>query len=436
MALPTIISMMVTSIYNIADTFFVSKISTQATAAVGIVFTVMAIFQAIGFFFGYGTGTFIAIKLGAGKSEDAKKMAITGFVYALAMSALIALSAFIFITPLCRLLGCTPTVLPYAEDYLSPVLMGAPFIVGALTLNVQIRQQGNAAYAMFGIVSGAILNICLDPLFIFTLGLGIRGAGIATLLSQGVSFLILLFMTTKGGNVRLSRYNFSRQNMFIREIFRGGTPSLTRQSLGSIATLLLNLSAAVYGDAAIAGMTIVTRLTFLVFAIVVGLGQGYQPLCSFSYGAGLYRRLISAFWFCSAIGTLFLTAVAVAGSIDPEAVIKIFRDDPEVMAIGGEALRLQLYAYPLGAVTMFSNMAMQSMNMTLRANILSAARRGLFFIPFLMVLPNFYGLDGLKLCQPLADVCAFLVSMPVLFFTFRQLSTSFHILKPEFEKIN
>ncbi|MCH5237801.1 MAG: MATE family efflux transporter [Muribaculaceae bacterium] len=421
MALPTIISMMVTSLYNIADTFFVSKINTQTTAAVGIIFSFMAILQAMGFLFGYGTGNYVAIKLGANDRKEAEKMAVTGYFYALCVAVFLTVTGIIFINPLCRILGCTPTILPYAEAYMLPILLGAPFIIGALTLNVQIRQQGNAAYAMTGIVSGAVLNIILDPLFIFTFNLGIRGAGFATLISQAVSFSILTFMTSKGGNMPLKFRNLSFEGRYIKAIFRGGTPSLTRQGLGSIATLLLNLTAGMFGDAAIAGMTVVTRMTFLVYSVVIGLGQGYQPLCSFCYGAALYQRVIKGFWFCTAIGTLFLSCIAIIGSVYADEIIRAFRDDPDVIKVGHQALLWQLAAYPIGAITMYSNMAMQSMNLALRANILAAARRGLFFIPFLMVLPRLYGLDGLTICQPLADLCAFLVSVPVLVYTFRQL---------------
>lgn len=421
MALPTILSMMVTSLYNVADTYFVSRINTQSTAAVGIVFTVMALFQAVGFLFGHGSGNFIAIRLGAGDRRDAEKMAVTSFVYALALALVMAVAGLLALRPLCLWLGCTPTIQPYAEQYLRSILWGTPFIVGAITLNVQIRQQGNAAYAMAGILSGAVLNILLDPLLIFTCGLGIRGAGLATAVSQAVSFAILLCMTARGGNLRLRLRNFRPEGRFIRGIFAGGTPSLTRQGLGSVATLLLNVSAAAYGDAAIAAMTIVTRITFLVYSAVIGLGQGYQPLCGFSYGARLYDRVIRGYWFCVAVGTLFLSAIALFGGLFAPQLIALFRDEAEVVRIGSEALRWQFATYPLGAVILLSNMVMQSMNKPIRANLLAAARRGLFFIPFLLVLPRRCGLWGVEICQPLADICAFGLSLPILLCTFRRL---------------
>lgn len=420
LAVPTIISMMVTSVYNIADTYFVSRLNTQSTAAVGITFTVITVFQAIGFFFGHGSGNYMAICLGAGDESDARTMATTGYVYALMVSVLLAIVGVFQLRPLCLLLGCTPTVLPYAKQYLRFILFSAPFIVGSLMLNVQIRQQGNAAYAMVGIMSGAVLNMLLDPLLIFTFGMDIHGAGIATLVSQAVSFFVLLLMTERGGNLPLRLRNFSFDRKYICLILAGGTPSLTRQGLGSIATFLLNASAAAYGDSAIAAMTIVTRITFLVYSVVTGLGQGYQPLCGFCYGAGRYGRVMKGYWFCVTIGTAFLTLIALIGGLFCTEIIALFRNDSDVVRIGSEALRSQLLTFPLGAIIMLSNMMMQAVNKPVRANLLAAARRGLFFIPFLLLLPRSFGLYGLVISQPLADVCSFAVSLPLLLFTFWQ----------------
>lgn len=421
MAIPTIISMMVTSFYNIADTYFVSQINTQSTAAVGVIFTVMTIFQAVGFFFGHGSGNYMSISLGAGDRREAEKMAVTGFIYALSIAVVLAIAAATVMSPLCMWLGCTPTILPYAEQYLHPILLAAPFQVGSIVMNVQMRQQGSAAYALVGMMSGAVLNIFLDPLLIFGLDMGIRGAGVATLISQMVSVSILLFMTTRGDNVRLRIKNISFDPKYITGVFTGGSPSLTRQILNSIATLLLNVAAAPYGDPAIAAMTIVTRITFLVNAAVIGLGQGYQPMCGFCFGARKYDRLIKGYWFCIAVGTVFLTAVSIVGWVYNCEIITLFRDDAEVIRIGSEALRWQLLTFPLSAGIMLSNMAMQSIRKPIRASLLAAAQRGLFFVPFLLILPGYWGLQGVEVSQPLADMCSFVVALPVALYTFRRL---------------
>ena len=421
MAVPTIISMMVTSLYNVVDTYFVSQINTQATAAVGVVFTVMTVFLAIGFFFGHGSGNYMAISLGANDRHEAEKMAVTGLVYALACAVVLAVAALCAMSPLCMALGATPTILPYAETYLTPILIGAPFSVGSFVMNVQLRQQGSAAYGVVGMMCGAILNTALDPLLIFTFGMGIRGASIATMISQMVSLAILFHMTTRDDNVRLRLRNIRLEGKYVTGVFVGGTPSLTRQILNSISTLLLNVSAAAFGDSAIAAMTIVTRITFLVNAAVIGLGQGYQPMCGFCFGAKRYDRLIRGYWFCVGVGTAFFTAVAAAGMVFSDGIIALFRDDAEVVAIGSRALRWQMMTYPLGAVIMLSNMAMQSIRKPVRASLLAAAQRGLFFVPLLLVLTARYGLTGVEISQPIADVCAFAVSLPVLLYTFRRL---------------
>ena len=421
MAIPTIISMMVTSFYNLADTYFVSQINTQTTAAVGVVFTVMTIFQAVGFFFGHGSGNYMAISLGANDRHEAEKMAVTGFVYAISLAVVMAAAAGTAIRPLCTALGCTPTILPYAERYIIPILIGAPFSVGSFVLNVQLRQQGSAAYGLVGMMSGAVLNLLLDPLLIFTCGLGILGASIATMISQMVSMTVLFSMTRRGENVRLRLRNFRFGTKYIAGVFTGGTPSLTRQILNSISTLLLNVSAAVYGDSAIAAMTIVTRITFLANSAVIGLGQGYQPMCGFCFGARKFDRLIKGYWFCIGVGTLFFTAAAIVGTIFDTEIIELFRDDTDVVRIGAEALRWQMLTFPLGAVIMLSNMAMQSIRKPVRASLLAAAQRGLFFVPLLLTLPRFYGLQGIEMSQPIADVCAFAFSLPVALYTFRRL---------------
>ena len=247
LAVPTIISMLVTSFYNMADTFFVGKINTQSTAAVGIVFSVMSIIQAVGFFFGHGSGNYISRKLGAQETESAEKMASTGFFFALFIGAALAVLGLLFLTPLSLALGSTPTILPYTERYLGIILLGTPFMTASLVLNNQIRFQGNAAYAMVGIVSGAVINVVLDPILIFVCDMGISGAALATVVSQICSFILLLYMGRRGGNIRIRYRNFTPTLAFIKEIIGGGTPSLTRQGLASVATILLNVAAGAYG---------------------------------------------------------------------------------------------------------------------------------------------------------------------------------------------
>ena len=246
LAIPTIISMLVTSFYVMADTYFVGKINTQSTAAVGISFSIMAIIQAFGFFFGHGSGNYISRKLGAQDYGNAEKMASTGFFYAFMAGVLIALFGHLFLTEICIALGSTPTILPYAEKYLGIVLLGAPFMASSLVLNNQMRFQGNAVYAMVGIIIGAVLNIGLDPLLIFAFDMGISGAAWATLTSQICSFTVLLIMDSRGTNIRIHFKNFTPKASFLKEIVFGGSPSLCRQGLASLSTILLNVAAGAY----------------------------------------------------------------------------------------------------------------------------------------------------------------------------------------------
>lgn len=413
MAAPTIISMLVTSIYNIVDTYFVGTINTQSTAAVGVAFSVMSVIQAVGFLFGQGSGTYISRKLGAKDVTNASRMASTAFFFSFLSGVVITAIGVACLTPLCVMLGSTPTILPYTEKYMSLILLGAPFMTSSMTMNNQMRFQGNASYAMYGMVSGAILNVILVPLFIFAFHWGITGAALGTLIGQVTGFTILFVMTFRGGNIRLRVRDVTFSRSYIAEIFRGGTPSLTRQGLASISTMLLNVAAGAYGDAAIAGMSIVTRISFVVMSIVIGIGQGFQPLCGFSYGAHLYGRVRQGYFFAIRAATIFLLTCTAIGLCYAPDIIYIFRHDMAVVAVGAVAFRWQLVTYPLVSVIMLSNMMLQTAGRSIPANILAASRNGLFFIPLIIILPHCYGLYGVEMCQAIADILSFAIAIPL-----------------------
>lgn len=414
LAVPTIISMLITSFYVMADTYFVGKINTQSTAAVGISFSIMAIIQAFGFFFGHGSGNYISRKLGAKDYQSAEKMASTGFFCAFIAGGIITLAGLLFLTPICLALGSTPTILPYAETYLGLILLGAPFMASSLVLNNQMRFQGNAVYAMVGIIVGAVLNIGLDPLFIFVFDMGIAGAAWATLVSQICSFSILLYMDRRGENIRIRFRNFTPRKEFLKEIVYGGSPSLCRQGLASVATILLNVSAGRYGDAAIAGMSIVTRICMFINSFVIGFGQGFQPVCGFNYGAGFYSRVRQGFWFCVKLGVVFLACCSVVGYVYAPEIVSWFREgDPQVIEVGSNALRWQLITLPLGAWVILCNMLLQTIRKPVRAVLLASSRQGLFFIPLILLLPLFLDLQGVEMSQAASDLCSFLLALPL-----------------------
>lgn len=423
LAVPTIISMLVTSFYNMADTFFVGKINTSATAAVGIVFPLMAMIQAFGFFCGHGSGNYISRQLGAHNFEDASKMSATGFVTAFVLGLGILVVGFLFTDPLLRIMGSTETILAYARSYMRIILIGAPYMTASLVLNNQLRFQGSAFYSMIGITTGAVLNIVLDPLFIFVLDMGVAGAALATIISQFVSFCLLIAGTFRGGNLRLNLRDFSPSLKYYQNIVKGGAPSLFRQGLGSFATVCLNLMAGPYGDAAIAAMSIVTRISQFAASVVIGFGQGFQPVCGFNYGAKLFKRVQEGFWFCVKFCTSVLLVAAVCGWIFSPNLIGIFlKTDPLVIEYGSQALRLQALTFPLVGWITIANMMLQTIGKTVKASLLAMSRQFLFFVPVILTLPGFLGILGVQLSQPIADFCSFLLAVPLSISVLREMS--------------
>ena len=414
LAVPTIISMLVTGIYNTADTYFVGRISTQATAAVGLVFSVMAIIQAFGFFCGHGSGNYISRMLGAGNHKEANEAASTGFAMALLIGVMFAILGNLFVSPIARFIGATPTTLRDATIYMRIILMGAPFMMCQFVINNQLRFQGAATYAMVGLLCGAIMNVFLDPLLIFVFHMGVAGAAIATVAGQMVSFIVLLIGSSRGENIHLHIRNVKLNSHYILEIINGGSPSLFRQGMASVATILLNTSAGRFGgDAAIAGMSVTTRVTMLMCSALIGFGQGYQPVCSFNYGAGLKKRVRNGYFFCLRYGTIFLTAASAACLIFAPQIIGWFRSDPEVIAVGKVALRCQAVTLPFLAIVFISNMMLQSIGKGVKASITSSSRNGIFFIPLILILPRLFGLTGVEITQACADVCSIALTIPL-----------------------
>lgn len=413
LSIPTIISMLVTSFYNMADAYFVGKIeSNSATGAVGIVFPLMAIIQAIGFFFGHGSGNAISRRLGGKDKDSAEALASCGFFSALAIGMIIFVLGEIFLEPLAYALGSTDTILPYARSYLGIILIGAPYMTASLVLNNQMRFQGNAVYAMVGITAGAVVNVVLDPILIFSMNMGIAGAALATIISQLISFLILIVAIKRSGCVKLRISKVKHLPRFVFEIFSGGFPSLCRQGLSSIATMALNHAAKPYGDAAIAAMSVVMRIMGFANSVVIGFGQGFQPVCGFNYGAGNKKRVNEAFGFCVKVSTVILVILSIIGFIFSDKLIAIFRDgDIDVIKIGSVALRWQFLTLPLSGWIILNNMLFQTCKKTVPASVLASARQGLFFIPAVLILPLFMGLTGLEVSQAVSDVLSFTLAV-------------------------
>ena len=422
---PTIASMLISSLYNMADTFFVGRIGTFATAGVGLIFPLMTVMQAFGFFFGQGSGNYVSRALGANKTEDAEKMAATGFFCALMMGGLILGLGQLFATPVLRILGADTAkvaakTVGHARAYYTTLLFGAPFVLASCVLNNQMRFQGNAFFSMIGLVSGAVLNIGLDPLFIFVFNMGVMGAAAATVVSQAFSFCVLYLGTLRSDTLKIKVKNLTPNGHYLKNILAGGLPSLLRQGFGSVATLCLNAAAAAavpisQADAAIAAFSVVSRVMFFVFSALLGFGQGFQPVCGYNWGARKFDRVREAYLFCIKIGVTFLLLISTCTFLFAGPIVSLFRDDAEVIRMGTVAMRCQSCSLPLMAVVAMSNMLFQTTGKAVRATILAIARQGMVFIPCVLLLPRVIdpAIWGVYLAQPIADVITFLTAVPM-----------------------
>ena len=425
LAVPTIFSMLISTIYNMADTFFVSQLGTSASGAVGVTFSAMSIIQAIAFTIGMGSGANLSRALGAGKQEEAHRYCSVGFFTAVGMGVIVMILGNLNIDWLVRFLGATETIAPYAKDYATYIFYAAPFMMGSFALNNLLRFQGLAFYGMLGITSGGILNMILDPILIFGFNLGTAGAAIATAISQAVSFFILLLQCNlRKDTISISPRNFRPTLKMYGNIFYTGVPSLGRQGIASVSTILLNTAAGQHGDAAIAAMSIVSRFVMFINSTVIGFGQGFQPVCSFNFGAGRYTRVREAFWFCVKVSTVILLVLGLGSFFFAEPIITVFRrNDPDVIRIGTLALQLQLITIPLWGFIVMSNMFTQSIGYGLRSTIISTARQGIFLIPALLIFPPMLGLLGIQIAQPVADVLTFLMTFLIVSGVLRQLKS-------------
>ena len=415
LGIPTTISMLVTSIYNIADTYFVSKLGEGAAGAVGVVFPLMAIVQAIGFTFGMGSGSMISSKLGEKKDKDAQKLGSSAFYVAMILGIVLATFSLIFINPLMKLLGATDTNIDYAVNYARYIIFGYPIMIGSFVLNNILRSEGKSLLSMIGLTTGGILNIILDPIFIKTFDMGISGAAIATIISQFISFIILLSMFLfKKSIITLSPKFITKESWVYKDIIKVGFPSLCRQGLASLSTILLNNQAGIYGgDPALDAMSIVSKVYMIVFSASLGIGQGYQPVCGYNYFAKKYSRVKEAMFFTFACGFTLMLITCSGLFIFAETLMGAFvSGSKEVVEIGARVIRYQSIAMPFLSLNVISNMSFQSTKKKIQATILSCCRQGIFFVPFILLLPLMFELTGVELTQALSDFCTFLFTIP------------------------
>ncbi len=420
LAVPTIIAMLITVIYNTCDTYFVSQINKSASAAVGAVFALMSIIQAIGFGVGMGSASLISIKLGEKKVDEASQIASSGTVAAFLFGAVVGVFGLIFLEPMLKVLGCSETMMPYAKPYATFILISAPISTSTFVLNNTLRAEGHSKLAMWGMGIGGILNVILDPIFIFTLNMGTGGAALATAISQTLSFLILisLFVFEKS-IVKINLKNVSKKLSVYGKIISTGLPTICRQGLGSVATAILNVQAVVYGDAMVASISIANKVYMLARNIVIGLGQGFQPVAGYNFGSKKPTRAFKAFSFSTIVGSIFCVVVSVIIAIFRTEVMTLFSKDLEVVSLGQQMLLFYSFVIPFLAFSTYVNQFMQGLGFKTHATILASCRQGIFFIPLIFILPIFLKDVGVQITQPIADFLTFIVSIPFIVWFYR-----------------
>lgn len=422
LSLPSVISMLITSVYNLADTYFVADLGDSATGAVSVVFALQSIIQALGYGLGMGCSSLISRSLGKKDQRAAEKYASSAFAAALLLGSLLMALCLATLRPTMRLLGSTETILPYACDYARIILIGSPIMCSSFVLNNILRSQGAATLSMIGLCAGGVVNIVLDPIFIYGCNMGVSGAALATVASQGVSFIILgSFFLAKRSFVRLSVRSVSLRIYDYFLILKTGFPTICRQGMGSLSTALLNIVVKNYGDAAVAAIGIANKIYMLIRSIILGVGQGFQPVAGYNFGAGKRDRVKKSFL----VAVIFGSAVACAGSVLlllwSDEIMALFRADSEqVIAVGGRMLRILSLSLPALAYSTYVNQLYQSLGYVFGATFLASCRQGIFFIPALFLLNHFRGLGGVEATQAVADIVTFVVAVPFQVWFYRR----------------
>ncbi len=414
LSLPTVASQMITSVYNMADTFFVTRLGDSAVGAVSIVYALQSIIQAVGFGLAMGAGSLVSRKLGEKENDDAHKYASSAFFAAVLCGILLTLGGLINLGGLLKLFGATDTILPYAKEYAFIILLGAPVMCSSFVLNNILRAEGKATFSMLGLMAGGFINIILDPIFIFGADMGVAGAALATVLSQCISFLILITFYISGRSiVKLSPMRMGRKAGDYILIVKTGLPTVFRQGLGSFATMLLNIRVKEYGDAAIAAVGIANKIYMLLRSFVLGVGHGFQPVAGYNYGAGKNKRVKKAFWVATIFGTVVSFCASLILLLFSKQLIELFRPETaEAVEIGARMLKFVGLALPFLGYSTYVNQLYQTLGHVRGATFLASCRQGIFFVPIIILLPMVLGLDGILMTQPLSDLLTFFISIP------------------------
>lgn len=416
MALPSMVGMIVSSVYSMTDTFFIGRLDrTELTASVGVAFSFISIVQAIGFWFGYGSGNYISRQLGKKNAKEAQVMAATGFVLSAVVGIIILLGGLIFLKPLVLLLGggISDGLMEATASYLRITLISVPFMLGANVLYNELRLQGSARDSMVGLMVGMLINMILDPILIFVFDMGVEGAALASLIGQLCGFFLLWYFAGQNGNIPINIRNSKFDFDHLKEILSGGAPNFCRQGISSISAVLVNQAAGAFGESAIAGVTVALRILTMGYALVIGFGQGFQPICAINYGAGKYYRIKEAFWDTLVTTTAFLIIAATVIVFKADSLLSLFSSENAVREIGVSILKAQCTVLPFMGYYILIGMLLQNIGRFGTATLVTIAENGTFLIPVVLILPLLFGFDGLIWCKPVASVCAFLFSLMV-----------------------
>ena len=414
MSVPTIIGMLIVMIYTLTDTFFVGLLDNKSmTAAIGVVFSFVSMIQAVGFWFGYGSGNIMSKKLGEQDDKEAAVISSLAIAFSIFIGFLITVFSWIFLLDLSKFIGgnASEHLLKFTMEYLKVIIIGIPFSLYSTTLYNQLRLCGNVKDGMIGLLLGIFSNMILDPIFIFGLKFGFVGAGYATLTGQIVSCISLTILAKRNKSFSISWKNVTCSKERIYHILVGGMPNFSRQVITSISLVLLNRVAASYGDSIIAAFTVSSRIVAIAYMIMIGWGQGFQPICAMNYGAKKYNRVQSAFTLTVVVGTIFLILSAILLYLFSEHFIRMLSKDDEVILIGVQILRMQCISMPLLGYFAVSSMLMQNIGKYFWSLFISISRQGIFYIPLLYLLSNFYGELGIYLLQPVSDILSFLLAV-------------------------
>ena len=426
MGIPTMLGMLINALYNLADAYFVSGLGESQMGAISIVYPLGQVVVGLGLLFGNGAASYISRLLGQGKNEQANKVASTSLYCSLSTGTLLILFCFVFLKPILTLLGATESILPYAITYAGIYIISCIFNVFNVTMNNLVTSEGAAKTTMCALLAGAILNIVLDPIFIYTFELGVAGAAIATAISQIVSTLVYLhYLSTKKSIFRFHWKDCFFSRKIFSEIFKIGIPTLVFQLLTSLSISLINNTSSNYGDAAIAGMGVVTRLVSMGSLTVFGFMKGFQPIAGYSYGAGKYKRLRQAIRTSILWSTLFCIVIGFAFFLFPTQILSQFTTgNVEMIQIGAHSLRVNGITFMLfGYYTVYSSLFL-ALGKGKEGFLLGACRQGICFVPVILILPSIWGVKGILYAQPIADVLSFLITLFMAFSLHKQLNFS------------